>query len=571
MSILTFEFLGFSLALLIAYYALPLKWRPWVLLAFSMAFVAFSGWISLVHLAVLTLIVWGGARGLQSMRERRNDMLACAQKLSGILPAVPQTDKNPVNGEGSSENLSAADDNETKDDDQTAEKQQIILQTENVLKANARRCMTARRWLLALLLFLDLGSMAFIKFYPSAAAALNSGILSGNPLPVWELFVPIGLSYIAFQSAGYLIDVYNGKADAPKNPLRTLLFTGYFLQLPQGPISTWKQLQSQLTAGHRMDPVRFISGFQLMMWGYFKKMVLADRLAPIMAEALKAEDSLTGWLALSAAVLYAVRLYADFSGGMDVVRGLSRMLGIELPENFRRPFFSKSVAEYWRRWHITLGAWFRSCLMYPMTSSRFSIRLGRMAGKIFGKKTGRVLPTALSIILVFFLIGIWHGISMNAVAYGLYFGVLMALSTLLDPLWKRMNKAIRLPGWIMTAFRLIRTWVLIIIPQFFAFAPTTKDAFFMLGRTFSNWSFEAFAECCTNIMLPLEWMITGAALLIVLAVDIICENKKDFCDSIARTRLWIRWPLLALLIMCILVFGCYGTGYDSTAFLYTQF
>ena len=160
---------------------------------------------------------------------------------------------------------------------------------------------------------------------------------------------------------------------------------------------------------------------------------------------------------------------------------------------------------------------------------------------------------------------------MNAVVFGLYFGIVMSLSTLLEPLWKWMNKKLHLPGWIMTPIRLIRTWILIIIPQFFAFTPTTEQGFFMLGRTFSNWSFETFVTRCTDIMKPLEWCIAGAALLIILVVDIICEKKPDFCDSIARTRIWIRWPLLVLLIMSILVFGCYGIGYDGTAFLYTQF
>ena len=367
-------------------------------------------------------------------------MLACVRTLKDVLPAEPKKeDSAEENGESPDSGNPAAQAEKQTDGD-AEEKRQAVFLTQEVLKANAKRSSTASKWLLALLLVLDLGTMAFIKFYPAVAEMLNNGWMKASPLPVWEMVVPLGLSYIAFQSAGYLIDVYRGKADAPKNPLRTLLFTGYFLQLPQGPISTWKQLQGQLTEGHRMDPTRFVSGFQLMMWGYFKKMVLADRLAPVMEEALKLKTSLTGWLALGAGILYAIRLYADFSGGMDVVRGLSRMLGIELPENFRRPFFAKSVAEYWRRWHITLGAWFRSYLLYPLTSSKFGLWLGRVSGKILGKKTGRVIPTALGTILVFLLIGIWHILNMNAVIYGLYFGVIMALSMLLEPLWKWINK-----------------------------------------------------------------------------------------------------------------------------------
>ncbi len=770
MSILSFEFLGFALLLLIAYYSFPLKWRPWVLLTFSVLFVylntikelnlvelftkpqmpplkilipagillltvltflipfkkpqkwrswvlilaglalvILSGAMSLIHLSVVTLIVWGGALGLQKLRQYETEMESSGRKLSKAGP------------------MDWADDKDW----------QAAYRAESVLKNSAKGFVTARKWLLAFLLVLDIGSMAFIKFYPSVAEMLNNGWTKDNPLTVWDLFVPLGLSYFTFQSAGYLIDVSRGKADAPRNPLRTLLFVGYFMQLPQGPISTWKELQGQLTAGQRFDAAKFTSGFQLMIWGYFKKMVLADRLALVTEEALKLKTSLTGWLALGSAVLYGIRLYADFSGGLDVMRGLSRMVGVELPENFRRPFFSTSVAEYWHRWHITLGAWFRSYLLYPLTASKFGVGLGKIAGKvldvkwgsllygelaailIFGlaalftgfpkvlvvalcfcgilliltllsrrfpdskflakrrpaawipvllfillgvwrgfstmtvifllftllmafsatrepqwpQKTARVLTPALATVLIFLLIGIWHGISLNAVYFGLYFGLLMAFSTMLDPLWKWTNKKFRLPNWIMTPFRLIRTWALVFFAQFFAFTPNVEKARFMLGKAFdpvtytlnsviswieklfiaignipqaisgraadvsfwgalgahfgealdwgkvfvaedavASWSFETFVSRCTKIMSPLEWIIAGSALLIILVVDIICERKKDFCDGLAKPKFFfIRWPLLILLILAILVFGCYGQGYDSAAFLYTQF
>ena len=217
------------------------------------------------------------------------------------------------------------------------------------------------------------------------------------------------------------------------------------------------------------------------------------------------------------------------------------------------------------------------------------------------------MPTALGTILVFVLIGLWHAFSLNALYFGLYFGLLIALSLLLDPLWKRLNKMLRLPKWLMTPFRLIRTWLLIIVSQFFAFSDSPESAGFMIEKAFSPiifyfngvkawicglftgtavpadqlfsaeeafsaWRLDSFADRCTKIMSPLEWSIAGAALLIILVVDIICEKKKDFCDCLARPKLFfIRWPLILLLILSILVFGCYGHGYDSAAFLYTQF
>ena len=414
-----------------------------------------------------------------------------------------------------------------------------------------------KKWILAPLLVLDLGAMVFLKYYPALSGA--------------EWILPVGLSYFTFQSAGYLVDVYRGKAEAQKNPLKAWLFIGYFPQLAQGPISTWKELGNQLMTGHRLEPENIVSGFQLLLWGLFKKMVVADRLAAT-TTALLAGGDLPGWFILGGVVLYTIRLYLDFSGGMDVIRGISRMAGIELPENFRRPFFSKNVAEYWRRWHITLGAWFRSYLLYPLTTSRAGIALGKGASKLFGKKTGRTVPSALATLLVFLLIGIWHTANWNAVIFGAWFGIVMACSMLLDPVWKTMRSTLNLPkaGW-MTPLRLFRTWILILAAQYFAFTPGPETGISLMGRTFANWTFGAFVEQVTAVMEPREWIIAGAGMLIVLVIDILCERKTDVCGKLAGTRFWIRWPVLLLLILAIVTFGVYGTGYDGAAFLYTQF
>lgn len=414
-----------------------------------------------------------------------------------------------------------------------------------------------RRWLLALLLILDLGAMAFLKYYPSLSGA--------------QFILPVGLSYFTFQSAGYLIDVYRGKAEAQKNPLKAWLFIGYFPQLAQGPISTWKELGGQLLAGRRFEPTLFVSGFQLLLWGYFKKLVIADRLAPATAALLSGGD-FPGWFVLCGVILYTIRLYMDFSGGMDAVRGLSRMLGIELPENFRRPFFAGSVAEYWRRWHITLGGWFRSYLLYPIITSRAMVAMGKAASKVLGKKTGHALPSALATLIVFLLIGVWHAANWNAVVYGAYFGVVMAASTLLEPVWKTMRATLNLPkkGW-MTGLRLLRTWGLVLIAQYFAFTLSPAQGVSLLAGTFQSWSVSGFAALMTGVMAPLEWAVAGAGCAMVLAIDLMCEKKFDVSGRLAEARVLVRWPVLLVLILAIAVFGIYGSGYDSTAFLYTQF
>ncbi len=430
-----------------------------------------------------------------------------------------------------------------------------------------------KKILLAVLLLLDLGAMFFIKYEPSFAAWIN-GLTGGKKeiLPVWELAVPLGLSYFTFQSAGWLIDIYRGKAAMQRNPLKAWLFVGYFPQLTQGPISSWKELGDTLLTGHRLEPVSFVSGFQLMLWGYFKKLVIADRLALTTAVLLGGAQELPGWMVLGGVILYTVRLYADFSGGMDAVRGISRMFGTELPENFRRPFFSKSVAEYWRRWHITLGVWFRSYLMYPLTTSRAGIALGQKASSLFGKKTGRMLPSAFATFLVFLCIGVWHTANWNAVIYGAYFGLIMSVSMLLQPVWRQMNRKFRLSerkG--MDMARMVRTWILVTGAQYFAFTASPAQALSLLGHSFLNWNFSGFSEQLTAVMSMQQWGIAGISMLILLAVDILCECKTDVCGRLAKTHVWVRWPVLLFLLLAVFVFGMYGPDYDGTAFLYTQF
>ena len=271
-------------------------------------------------------------------------------------------------------------------------------------------------------------------------------------------------------------------------------------------------------------------------------------------------------------MLYTVRLYMDFSGGVDVVRGLSRMVGIELPENFHRPFFATSVADYWRRWHITLGKWFRAYLLYPLTTSRAGIALGRFASKFLGKRTGRAVPSVLATLLVFLLIGLWHAANWNAVIYGAYFGLVMASSMLLEPVWKTMRVTLRLPqGGFMTPLRIVRTWGLILLAQYFAFTASPQQSLTLLGQTFAPWSFADCAAQMTAVMAPLEWLIAGAGCAAVLAVDGLCERKVDVCTRLTRAPIALRWSVLLALILVIAIFGMYGTGYNGADFLYTQF
>ena len=522
MSILSCEFLVLMAALLLVNYCLPVRLRWTALLAASMVFYVSAGWGGLAYLGGVTLITW--AAGLYMGKTRAKEKAAAAED----------------------------------------DKAQAYF-------AKQRRT----RWL-TVTVVLVIGGMAFIKYgsflYAPANWLHQQLCQCRDDLKVWNLLAPLGLSYFTFQSVGYVVDCARGKAQPEKNPLKYLLFVSFFPQITQGPITTYKQLMPQLLSPARFEPTAFVSGFQLALWGYFKKLVLADRLAPVTDAIAKGADQ-PGWLILLGVALYAIRLYADFSGGMDVIHGAAKMLGVDVTENFRRPFFSTSVAEYWRRWHISLGAWFRSYLFYPLTTSRFGLALSRWGQRIFGKKTGRMLPGVVATFVIFFLIGVWHTANWNAVIYGAYFGVLLSLALLLEPLFKKARTLLHInaKAWWWKAVGLIRTWGLILLAQYFAFTSGPQQGWSLLTGTFCNWNFEKAGETLSALMGPLEWYIALIALAVILIVDLLCERGVDVNSRIAKGTLLIRWPILLVLILAVLVFGCYGSGFDGAAFLYTQF
>ena len=410
--------------------------------------------------------------------------------------------------------------------------------------------------LLAGTLLLTLGGMVFFKY---AGGRLFQGLLA-----------PLGLSWFTFQSAGYVVDVYRGKVKPERNFGKYLLFVSFFPQLTQGPISTWAQLAPQLEQGHRLEPSQSVSGVLLMCWGLFKKLVIADRLAAVTAY-VTVEASVPGWTLLLGAATYMVRLYADFSGGMDVIRGTALLMGIDMAENFRRPFFAVSVADYWRRWHITLGAWFRSYLLYPLTTSRAGVALGRAGVRLLGKRVGRRLPAALATLVVFLLIGLWHGASWNAVLYGQYFGVLMGAATLLEPTLRGLKKRlhIREGARLWKGLCIARTLLLVLTAQFFAFTADAAQAFALIGRVFTGWTCAGVAQTLLSVMPALEWGIALAAGGVLFAVDAAMERGVRLRQRLAEGPLALRWAVLLALILVTVVLGCYGDDVNAAAFLYT--
>ena len=393
--------------------------------------------------------------------------------------------------------------------------------------------------------------------------------------PALGLLLPLGISFYTFQSMGYLIDVYNGKYAPEKNPAKFALFVSFFPQLIQGPIGRYDAMAKQLAEPHDFDYDRAQRGFLLMLWGMFKKMVLADRAAAAVNAVFAAQQGeMGGALAVAGVLLYSLQQYCDFSGGIDLVSGIALQLGISLAPNFKRPYFAVSLGDFWRRWHISLGSWMRDYVFYPFALTRPVAKLSKAAKARFGAEFARALPAALGNILVFLLVGVWHGATSNYVFWGLYNGVILAISALAEPAYKRFGakheKLVASRGF--HVFRVLRTFLIVNIGWFFDRSASGAQAMAMLCSVLADFRAEQLLGALALLGLtPLDMyiLIAGAALL--FAVSLLEERGAQVGQWICARALPVRWSILIAGVLCVLLMGVWGSGFDEATFIYFQF
>ena len=297
-----------------------------------------------------------------------------------------------------------------------------------------------KKWVVAVSFLLNLGILFYFKyvnfFLDTLGAAASLVGLTLN-VPKFDILLPVGISFFTFQALSYTVDVYRGEIGAEKNFLRYALFVSFFPQLVAGPIERSKNLLQQLDTPKSFDFDRAREGFVLMLWGYFLKIVLADRIAIFVDTVYGDIAAFPGWYLIAATVLFAVQIYCDFGGYSTIAMGAAKILGIELMENFDAPYLSTSVSQFWRRWHISLTTWFREYLYIPLGGSR--------------KGTWR---TVRNIFLVWFCTGFWHGASWNFILWGLhFFGWLMLEKYLLRDFLQK------LPSWLRHFYTLVVVFV----------------------------------------------------------------------------------------------------------------
>ena len=416
-------------------------------------------------------------------------------------------------------------------------------------------------------LVLGFGMLAVLKY----TAFVLSGVQFFVPsLRIPDLLLPLGISFYTFQSMGYLIDVYRGKAQAERNPLRFALFVSYFPQLLQGPISRFGDLAHQFFEERSFDGARFRAGLARTVWGYFKKMVVADT-AMIVVQAL-VEQKLTGAYVVLLILLYSAVIYGDFTGGIDITIGISELFGIRLKENFDRPFSSRSVKEYWRRWHITMGTWFTDYVFYPLSVCAPMQRLSKWSRAHLGPALGKRIPVYIATIVTWFLTGLWHGAGWNFIVWGLLNCLCILVSQELQPLWLRWQAAApRLSSSrIWGCWQAVRTFLLMGLIRSLDCYRNVPLTFRLWGSMFTDFNWGEMLGSLTKLGLTAaEWGVLAAGILVLFTASML-GKREPLRERLSR-RPVLLCVCLTLGVIVILLFGSYGIGYDAGDFIYGQF
>ncbi len=454
-------------------------------------------------------------------------------------------------------------------------------------KAYKEKIKIKKRLIMALALVLNFGILAFLKYFNFFSGSLNDllGVLKIDfSIPTLQLFLPLGISFYTFQSMGYVVDVYREKSTAQKNFFKLLLFVSFFPQIIQGPISIYDQLSGQLYEPHDFDFTRFKRGCELILWGFFKKLVIADR-AVIAINTVTADyNAYNGTTLTFTVLLYSLQLYMDFSGGIDISRGVAQIFGIDMIDNFRRPYFSKSINEYWRRWHISLGAWMKNYIFYPLATSKSflnaskKMKKSRFGSTKAGAHISKVLPTSIASLIVFLLVGIWHGASWKYVAFGVWNGGVIMLSILLQPIFDGITDGLHInrDNFFFRLFQMARTFIVVMVGYVFDVAPSFSQGMRTIGMFFTGQNFETgFAQIMDLGLGVTDFVMIGICTVLIFIVSVVQEKEEpkgnDIRGLLDKKPFMLKWAVLFVGLLAVIIFGIYGSGYNAADFVYMQF
>lgn len=438
--------------------------------------------------------------------------------------------------------------------------------------------MRREKRVLVLAAMLQIGFLLILKYSPFVSEnmtrlAAAAGMKTSFHLPAFLL--PIGISFYTLQAVSYLTDVYHRRIPADRNPLRFALFMSFFPQIMEGPIVRYEQTAHALWNMPRVKYENAVFGVQRILFGILKKVVIADRANLMIRTVFGGYRNYDGLVIAAAAVLYTIQLYMDFSGTMDVMLGSAQIFGISLPENFQRPFFSQSISEFWKRWHITLGTWFRDYVFFPVCMSKPLKKLTVRVQKRFGIRAGSLASGGAALFLVWSANGFWHGAGWQYLFFGMYHFVLIFAGSLFAPAASRLTELlhIRKDSLFLRIFRIARTMLLVVIGELFFRAEGLRAGMTMFLRICTGFSLRSLQSGALFRlgMDRYDFLITAAVLAVLFVISLMQENGIRIRQVLNRQNMLVRYGMLYLLIMTIVIFGAYGTGYIPLDPIYAGF
>lgn len=399
----------------------------------------------------------------------------------------------------------------------------------------------------------------YFAFFVRTVIGMSSKFGITIIMPSMDVLLPVGISFYTFQAIGYMIDIYRKEIEPEKNILKYALFVSFFPQLVAGPIERSKNLITQIHKPHYFDGEQVKDGLILMGWGFFKKLVLADRIAILVTAVYDNYMNYSGIQIVVATILFAVQIYCDFSGYSDIAIGAAQIMDFKLMSNFESPYFTKTVSEFWRRWHISLTTWFRDYVYIPLGGNRN------------GKKYRNILIT-------FGLSGLWHGASWNYVAWGLLNGIYQVVGDITANMRKRIQGILHVNIECLSyrMFRGLITFVLVDFAWLFFRADSLRQALAMIVYSIQNMKWISMLDTSnfwginTIALDEKDFYIMLIAIVLLIIVDYF-RKIVDLRSLLAKQNLVFRYIFYYVAILIILIFGVYGPEYDASTFIYFQF
>jgi len=390
----------------------------------------------------------------------------------------------------------------------------------------------------------NVGVLAVFKYYNFFVENIN-GLFgaagSWFTLKYLDILLPIGLSFHTFQAMSYTIEVYRGKQKPEKHLGIYALYVMFYPQLVAGPIERPQNIMHQFHVKHAFSTQNLSYGLKLMLWGFFKKLFVADRLAAYVGSAYSNYINQSGSTLLLASMFFAFQIYCDFSAYSDIARGVAKTMGFDLLINFRRPYLATNISDFWRRWHISLSSWFKDYLYFPLGGNKTSL-----------------FKWCRNIMVVFLLSGLWHGANWTYVIWGALHGLFTIVHKLVSKTGKTSTGGSRYV--VVKAFSIIATFIMVTFAWVFFRAETVHQAIGIIHKIVTNPQGKLFIK--TNTWMLLSWVGIAA----VVAADV--AEEYNLSIKLLHSKWFaVRFATISLLVMTILVFGVF----QNTSFIYFQF